>query len=63
MFIMIGDHPEIEMIMRTGYSSFNQPTSHYCEKCGDCLDDMDMFEDENYEYLCVDCLLGIHMKE
>ena len=38
-------HPEITWIERTGYPSYNQPTSHYCEECGKCLDDEDEYED------------------
>ena len=63
MIIMIGDHPEIEMAMLTGYPSWSQPKSHYCEECGHCLDDEVIYEDEHHEYLCKECLLYFHEKE
>lgn len=57
------EHPEITMIERTGYPSYAQPESFYCEECGDDITDDDKYEDENHEYLCQRCLLYLHKKE
>lgn len=59
---MIGNHPEIECALRTGYPSWSQPESHYCEECGDCLDDVEVYEDDNHEYLCRECLCMLYEK-
>ena len=56
------DHPEIAMAMRTGYPSWNQPKSHYCEECGKCIDDEDVYEDVGHDFLCEDCLRSLHKK-
>lgn len=56
------DHPEIEMAMRTGYPSWNQPVDVVCEDCGDIVDG-DAYEDETYNCLCLSCLLRRHLKE
>ena len=60
--IDLREHPDIEWAHRTGYPSWNQPKSHYCEECGECLDDMDEYEDADHEFLCEDCLLSLHKK-
>ena len=57
----IPDHPEIEMAMRTGYPSWNQPSETRCDCCGDIIDD-EIYEDECHETLCLDCLLKLHLK-
>ena len=56
------DHPEIEMAMRTGYPSWNQPKDIVCDFCNYVIED-EVYEDERYNYLCVDCLLKLHLKE
>ena len=56
------DHPEIESAMKTGYPSWNQPKTYYCDRCGCALDDGEIFEDDNHEYLCVDCLCNLYEK-
>lgn len=58
----IPDHYEITWVERTGYPSWNQPTEHYCERCGDELDN-EYYESYPYEYLCKCCLLDMHRKE
>jgi hypothetical protein len=55
------DHPEIEMAIRTGYPSWNQPSEIQCDNCGVFIED-EVYEDESHEYLCVDCLLSLHLK-
>ena len=55
-------HPEISWAERTGYPSYKQPKSHYCEECGKCLDDEMAYEDASHDYLCEDCLLTLHEK-
>jgi formylmethanofuran dehydrogenase subunit E len=69
------EHPEIQWYMRTGYPSYAQPDLFddsfddsfddriYCEKCGDEITNDFQYEDEDYEYLCKDCLLDRHLKE
>ena len=54
------DHPDIVSAMRTGYATWNQSQSHYCEECGKCLDYEDEYEDACHDYLCKDCLLTLH---
>ena len=60
---MIGDHPDIECAMRTGYAPWNQPIQFFCEECGEDLTDKTMYEDENHEFLCRACLLTLHEKD
>jgi len=36
---------------------------YYCDMCDDALDTDDMYEDEEYEDLCPDCLRKIHAKK
>lgn len=55
------DHPDIVMAMKTGYPSWNQPRDIQCDRCHDYIED-EVYEDELYEYLCVDCLLKLHLK-
>lgn len=59
---MLGDHPEIESIMRTGYPTYAQPRDIYCGECGKDITDDDQYEDEHYAYLCRECLLYFHKK-
>lgn len=56
------EHPEIGWMERTGYTSDNQPESHYCDECGKCLDCEDIYADGSHEYLCRSCLLILHDK-
>lgn len=56
------DHPEIAMAMRTGYPSWSQPIDIKCEHCGDIIED-EVYQDEHYDNLCLDCLLKLHLKE
>ena len=56
------DHPEVEMAMRTGYPSWNQPIEISCDNCG-CVIDGEVYEDEYHETLCLDCLLKLHLKD
>ena len=55
-------HPEITWAERTGYPSWNQPREIRCDRCGDIIDD-EIYEDESYEILCLDCLLKLHVRE
>ena len=58
------DHPEIELVERTGYPSWKQPSKKrdYCCYCGDDITDDDQYEDQHYIMLCKDCLLDLHKK-
>ena len=56
------EHPDITAALNTGYPSWNQPKSYYCEECGKCLDDEDIYADEAHDYLCKECLLILHEK-
>lgn len=58
----IPDHPEVASALRSGYPTWNQPKSHYCEECGSCLDDAMAYEDASHDFLCKDCLLTLHEK-
>lgn len=55
-------HPEITWAERTGYPSWNQPIDYICEYCNSVIED-EIYEDENFNYLCLDCLLKLHLKE
>lgn len=60
------DHPEILTIQRTGYPSWNQPPQNpFCSRCGKELDVSydNIYEDEQHEFLCKECLLKLHEKE
>lgn len=63
MGYQLPDHPEIESVMRTGYPSWNQPKEIYCECCDNDISDEEVFEDGEYEYLCVTCLMKKYKKE
>lgn len=57
------DHPDIEWACRTGYGQHHQPEPLHCERCECTLDDDDeMYSDEHYELLCLECLLELHTK-
>ena len=60
--MMLPDHPEIVSIQRTGYPSWNQPVDVICDRCGEVVED-EAYTNEDYETLCLDCLLSIHLKE
>lgn len=53
------EHPDITSALKTGYAVNNQPKSHYCEECGELLDE-DVYSDRLHEFLCKDCLLTLH---
>ena len=55
-------HPEITWAERTGYPSWNQPKTHYCEECGENLEGKEVYADRVHEFLCKDCLLTLHEK-
>ena len=62
--IEVPDHPEIRWAEATGYPSWKQEDeSHYCENCGECLDDKEAYEDRYHDWLCKDCLLTLHEKD
>lgn len=56
------DHPEIAMAMRTGYPSWNQPVEVLCKHCWEVIDE-EVYKDEYYDTLCLNCLLKLHLKE
>jgi len=56
------EHPEISWVLETGYPSYNQPKELRCERCGDIIEE-EIFEDEDYEILCMDCLLDLHLSK
>ena len=63
MAIDLYDHPEIESMIRTGYPTWCQPKTIYCDCCGeDISDDAEIYEDYYYENLCMNCLLSLHEK-
>ena len=57
----IGNHPEIDWIESTGYPSYLQPETIYCEMCGKDITDDNKYEDESHENLCDVCLLELHL--
>lgn len=61
MFNDLPDHPQIESAMRTGYPTWTDTSVIYCDKCGDEIDG-DVFEDEQYDTLCLHCLEDLHRK-
>ena len=54
-------HPEITWAERTGYPSWNQPVDIICEHCN-CVIDDEIYEDDIFDNLCLDCLLKLHLK-
>ena len=56
-------HPEITWAERTGYPSWNQPNEVRCERCKDYIYDYEVYEDESYDCLCMDCLLELHLRK
>lgn len=58
----VGDHPEIRMMLLTGYPSWMQKEPYYCEECGVYLEEDEVYEDDFHECLCEDCLLDLHRK-
>jgi hypothetical protein len=56
------DHPEVESALRTGYPTWNQPKTIYCEECGRDITDEEQYEDEHHEFLCGECLRYFHKK-
>lgn len=58
----IPDHPDIRAAMLTGYPTWKQPKTYYCEECGAPLDEGDVYEDAYHEYLCRECLCTLHEK-
>lgn len=57
------EHPDITETLKNGYTSWNRPEYYYCCKCGEELNPEEVYEDFGYDYLCEDCLLGLHKKE
>lgn len=50
------DHPEIRWAQATGYPSWNQPKTHYCEVCGKAMDDEEeIYDEKSDKYICEDC--------
>lgn len=56
------EHPEITWALRTGYPSWSQPKKIYCSYCDNDISDEEVYEDEDYDCLCEDCLLKLHKK-
>ena len=59
------DHPDIAETMRTGYPNPHEDEGYpECEVCGKIIDPEcdDVYEDEEYECLCGNCLLKLHDK-
>lgn len=57
------EHPDITNAIRTGYPCGHEPQPIYCERCGNDISDEEVFEDDEYEYLCVNCLMNKYEKE
>lgn len=55
------DHPDIDYIMKNGHPRGYEPTTYFCDECGEELGD-DIFEDDVHEYLCAKCLLKLYEK-
>ena len=55
------DHPDIAETMRTGYPSHMQGEL-VCDRCGDELLADEVYEDDEYECLCMGCLCSLHKK-
>ena len=60
LVLNIPDHPEIVSAMLTGYGTMSQPESLYCEFCDNCLDDEEVYYDNEHDFLCKKCLLLLH---
>ena len=57
------EHPDITRALQTGYPhNVDELDEHYCEECGQCLDEQTMYEDDTHKYLCKECLLMLHEK-
>lgn len=56
------EHPDIRSALLTGYPRYSQPKEYYCQECGRDITDEKIYEDEEHEYLCEDCLLSAHEK-
>lgn len=57
------EHPDITRALRTGYPHPERKPKIRCEECGAELDGEKVYEDEDHEYLCEDCLLYLHGKK
>lgn len=60
----LGDNPIIKCYETTGHPPWEQPKEVRCEACGKDLMKCDsgVYEDNVYEFLCMDCLLNLHEK-
>lgn len=59
------EHPEITMVMVTGYPSWMQENEDVirCCECGvEIYDDEEVYECRTHETLCLDCLKMLHKK-
>lgn len=58
------EHPEITRIRNTGYPTLYEDDEEYleCEQCEEQILD-DAFQDEDYDVLCLHCLLQRHRKK
>ena len=60
------DHPDIAETMRTGYPPWKSYADNFfckCDACGENVYVDDVYEDEYYEHLCLQCLKRIHRKQ
>ena len=55
------DHPDVEWIIATGYPKRYQDYVERCERCDKDMSDEEIYEDNIYDCLCVDCLLKLHL--
>ena len=58
----MSDHPDIEWCERTGYPSWNQPKTYFCDRCGEEIEG-EIYEDTGYDCLCEQCVLELHRKD
>lgn len=58
------EHPEITMVMATGYPSWMQEDDEIrCDECGRVIyDTEDIYECSTHDVLCEDCLKMLHKK-
>ena len=61
------DHPDIASALKTGYPRDEQPDERefpiVCGYCDKRINDETQYRDDEYEYLCKDCLCELHERE
>lgn len=57
------NNPQAKFIILYGHPKYCDEDAIYCENCGRDITDENIFKDDNFNNLCEECLMELHLKD